>query len=357
MAEQALQELLGARPAVRAKNAGATFGDAVDIYLARAKRDREPSTYRGYKGIVGTHLEPRIGRATPLASITTATVDAFREAMLDAGKAPRTVQQAQVVLHGVLGRAVRDGLLEANPAARAEKVRVRASGAFNVLEPAEVEAVGRAAAGAWAPVDGDQHASDQCRAWADQTAATIRFAAYTGLRLGELRALRWEDVDFAHAIVHVRRNAPTSAPAGASEKPPKSGLVRSVPLIDQAARALDAISRREFFLEPGDRVFPAQMGGPFNDNDLRRAFYAALDGAGLGHLRTKENPIRLHDLRHCFGSLAVRVAPLSDVRLWMGHSDIATTMRYVHSVPRNDVAAKLSAAFSIEVAPAGELMM
>jgi hypothetical protein len=46
-------------------------------------------------------------------------------------------------------------------------------------------------------------------------------------------------------------------------------------------------------------------------------------------------------LRHSFGTLAVQAFPLSDVQAWMGHADIATTMRYVHYVPKHDAAERL----------------
>ena len=62
----------------------------------------------------------------------------------------------------------------------------------------------------------------------------------------------------------------------------------------------------------------------------------------------REDPIIPYDLRHTFGSLAVRTAPLSDVQAWMGHQHISTTMRYVHYVPQHDAAAKLTAAFTPE---------
>lgn len=54
----------------------------------------------------------------------------------------------------------------------------------------------------------------------------------------------------------------------------------------------------------------------------------------------------LHDLRHTFGTLAVRRLPLTDVQAFMGHQDIQTTMRYVHHVPRNGAAQILSEAFA-----------
>jgi integrase len=61
-----------------------------------------------------------------------------------------------------------------------------------------------------------------------------------------------------------------------------------------------------------------------------------LKAAGLAHLR-------FHDLRHTFGTLAVQEFALSDVKAYMGHADIATTMIYVHHVPQHDAADRLSA--------------
>jgi hypothetical protein len=82
-------------------------------------------------------------------------------------------------------------------------------------------------------------------------------------------------------------------------------------------------------------VFVDEVGGHLDDTPLRRRFHEALDRAGLQRLR-------LHDLRHTFGTLAVQVWPLSDVKAYMGHADISTTMIYVHHVPQVDAADRLS---------------
>ncbi len=58
-----------------------------------------------------------------------------------------------------------------------------------------------------------------------------------------------------------------------------------------------------------------------------------------------------HDLRHTFGTLAVRAFPLSDVKAFMGHESIDTTMIYVHHVPQTDAAAKLSKLLSARSDP------
>ena len=88
-----------------------------------------------------------------------------------------------------------------------------------------------------------------------------------------------------------------------------------------------------------------------DDVRIRRAFYRGLDAAGLGHMRQKDNPMTFHDLRHVFGTIAVRAFPVTDVQAFMGHQSITTTVRYVHHMPRHDAAAKLSAAFAVDLAP------
>ena len=165
----------------------------------------------------------------------------------------------------------------------------------------------------------------------DQDAALFRVAAFTGMRLGELRALRWGDIDWTLRVVRVRRSF-----TWGEEGPPKSGKVRAVPLVDQAARTLDALSRREHFTDPEDRVFVNATGGHIEESSLRRRFYTALDAAELPRMR-------FHDLRHTFGTLAVQAFPLTDVKAFMGHADIQTTMIYAHHVPQHDAADRLTA--------------
>ena len=135
-----------------------------------------------------------------------------------------------------------------------------------------------------------------------------------------------------HRLVHVRRSY-TRHEIG----PTKSGKVRSVPLVDQAARALDRLSRREHLTGEEDLVFVNAVGDAIEESAMRRRFYGALKRAGLEH-------IRFHDLRHTFGTIAVQAFPLTDVKAFMGHADIQTTMVYVHHVPQNDAADKLSRA-------------
>ncbi len=292
---------------------GASFADAAAEWLRYVEHDRKrrPSTIEDYRNVVRHNLLPEFGD-TALEEITVSWVDGFRARLVAEGRlSDRTINKFLVLLHGIFRRAQRVYGLPTNPAAAVERQPVRRSGDFDVLTPDEVAAVTRAAE-------------------SEQDAALYLTAAFTGLRLGELLALRWVDVDFAKRLVHVRRSF-THGAVGL----PKSGRVRSVPLIDDVARVLDGLSRRERFTGSEELVFPNSVGNPLDDSKLRRRFYRALDRAGLKR-------IRFHDLRHSFGTLAVQVFPLSDVKAYMGHADIQTTMVYVHHVPADDAAARLS---------------
>ncbi len=315
-AEARLRTMLeGGDPTLDVTGPRVTFGTAAEDWIAYIEHDRKrrPSTVRGYRRELDKNLLPEFGADTPLDQITTRQIDAYRERLVAEGQlAARSVNKRLAQLHAIFKRAQRVHGLASNPVAAAERQPYRPSGEIGVLSPDEVERLASKAAD-------------------DQDAALYRFAAYTGLRLGELRALRWGDIDWMLRLVHVRRSY-TWGSAG----PPKSGKVRSVPLVDQAARAVEGLSRREHFTGEGDLVFPGPTGGHLEESALRRRYYAALEGAGLEHMR-------FHDLRHTFGKLAVQAFPLVDVKAFMGHADIQTTMIYAHHVPRHDAADKLSA--------------
>ena len=82
-------------------------------------------------------------------------------------------------------------------------------------------------------------------------------------------------------------------------------------------------------------MFVNDVGEHIEDSALRRRFYRRSTRAGLPQ-------IRFHDLRHTFGTIAVQAFPLTDVKAFMGHADIQTTMIYVHHVPQHDAAERLS---------------
>ena len=328
MAHDALRRLLtdlergtlaGAAP-----RSGRTFRDACDEFL-RHRRDEKgltASTLHDYGVTIEKILMPAIGENTPIEKITADDVQRVRDLLL-VGRSTSTARKHWIVLHGLLERARRRKWIAVNPAADVERIPVqRSSGIYRALEPVQVQALERAAV-------------------TPQEAALYVVAAYTGLRLGELRALRWRHVRWTLDSILVEKNLPEHG----KEKAPKSGRGRSVPLVPQAAKALEDLSRRGHLTDDEDHVFVNALGGPANGDVIRREWRAAMKRAGLGALVAKDLPagdrLRFHDLRHTFGTLAARHWPLSDVQFYMGHADIQTTMIYVHAKPRTGAAADL----------------
>lgn len=297
-----------------------TIGGAARAWLVYVEKEkaRAPSTVADYRNTANNSIVPHFGKDKPLTSIERDDIDEFRQLLLER-VSRRTAQKTLVLLYGMLKYAKRRRWLIDNPAEDAERVTLRRRTEFAVLSPPEVHAVAR-------------------RAASEGESALITVAAFTGLRQGELRSLRWRDVDFVNRLVHVRRSTWRS-----TEDTPKSGKARSVPLIDQAAKALDGLSQREHFTGADDYVFASVKGTAPDDSEMRDGLYAAMERAGVGRDRGTGKPFVFHDLRHTFGTLAVQAFPLSDVRAYMGHADVQTTMIYIHHVPQHDAADKLGA--------------
>jgi integrase len=254
-----------------------------------------------------------------IESVTPSVIEAWQASM---NQAASTRTKALVLMHGIFQRARKVWSLPTNPVADVEKPPLNRSGDLQVFSPEEVWALVRAAA-------------------SEQDAALFLTAAFTGLRMGELLALRWRDVDFPGSSTRVR----ASYYAGHLTTP-KSGKVRAVPLAPDVASALAQLGRRENRVGDDDLVFAGEAGSYLDGSALRRRYKAALDAAGL-------RPLRFHDLRHTFGTRMIAKADIRRVQEWMGHADIQTTMRYLHFAPRDEDAALVAEAFVI-VPPADE---
>jgi integrase len=147
--------------------------------------------------------------------------------------------------------------------------------------------------------------------------AMITVALRTGLRQGELLALRWEDVDLVAGRLMVRR-----AVARGVIGTPKSGKSREVPLSKAAIQALKGHRHLR-----GELVFCDPDGKMLAPSACVWPLWRACKRAGIRR-------IRWHALRHTFAShLAMRGVPLKAIQELLGHATMDMTMRYAHLVP------------------------
>lgn len=298
---------------------GATFYEAAAEWLRYAEQERacKPTTLTDYGNMV--RVLNRTFGDQPIESISADAIERWKTGfMAERERSNRTLQKYLVVLHAIFKRSMKVYGLPRNPTETVERPRLARRAGIDVFSSEEVLALVRAAAN-------------------DQDGILYLTAAFTGLRMGELLALRWEDVDFEAEAIRVRH----SWTAG-REGTPKSGRGRAVPMMDDVAQALARLGQRERWTGEQDLVFCDPIGRHLGYKSLSRRYKEALAAAGLRQLR-------FHDLRHTFGTHAIRAADPREVMEWMGHADIQTTQKYLAYKPRKDAAKRLASTFHAEI--------
>ena len=141
----------------------------------------------------------------------------------------------------------------------------------------------------------------------------------TGMRRGEVVAIRWQDIDWDTRVIRVRRNYTR----GEFGTPKSRRSSRAVPLADRLVAELRTHHELTANHDALDLVFTNPVSGTVLDpSKLRRRFVACALQAGV-------RPVRFHDLRHTFGTqMAAAGAPLRAVQEWLGHTDYRTTLIY-----------------------------
>jgi integrase len=267
----------------------------------------------------------------PAADVTPRDVDSLLDALAASGASPRTINKRRALLGAVFTYGVKRASLPGSPVRATDKRREPQRAALDTYSVAEVE---RLAAALAEGRHRDRHAaSDATRAEDAQDAELVRVAAYTGLRQGELRALRWRDV--GEGVITVSRALSAGVESGT-----KGGRVRHVPLVPQAAEALKRLRARGDFSAREELVFCNWRGRALDPSALVARFKRARDAVGL-------RPLRFHDLRHTYGSLlATGGVPVTEIQAAMGHADLQTTARYLHARQASEQVDRFARAFA-----------
>ncbi len=319
----AAAELVEAYAAEHAAPAGGgtTFREVAHAYLAWVSdvKGARPSTLYDYRSMLA---EPGDANGVVMAAIgdrpaAEVSTREINDMLASIGGSARTRNKYRTVVSAIFTWGMRASTfgLPTNPAKEADRRRQPQRGALAYYSPADIESVARAC------VD-------------PQDAEAVRIAAFTGLRLGEMLALRWKDVDFDRRVITVQR-----AMSAGIEGETKSSKARQIPLVTPAADALRRLQDRGEFVDAGELVLVNHLGRHLDGSALRRRYRKAQTAAGVA-------PLKWHDLRHSFGSLlAAGGISLVEIQSAMGHSDPKTTGIYLHARPATTQAERFSAAF------------
>jgi len=324
-----------------AESRSLTVAEAGRLWIESAEAAKlERSTLEQYRRHLDLHIAPFIG-AVRLAQLTVPAVRAFED-RLRAARSPAMVRKVLTSLGSILADAQERGLVAQNVARslrtrrlrgkerhadRRQKGRLKVG--VDIPTPDEVRAIIAHLKGGWRPM--------------------LLTTMFTGLRVSELRGLRWSDVDLRRGEIHVRQRADRWRVIG---RPKSEAGERTIPLPPMVVNALRewklACPRGEL-----DLAFPNGAGRVEDASNIaERGWIPTQIAAGIVTKAGEAKYPGLHSLRHFYASWCINrradgglELPLKVVQARLGHASIQMTAdRYGHLFPRGDDGAELAAA-------------
>jgi integrase len=269
-----------------------TFDDAVRHFRKTRMATLKPSTRVTYEDRLDRILTPRFGNKA-LRELGMEAAQVLDSELAKSGLSPSSRRNMQIALRTVIRGAVEAGMLESMP--KFPKLPKVGRKAVNPLHRQDLEAV--------------------LAVSSPQARLAFSLAAFAGLRAGEVRGLRWSDIDLVGKTVTVRRTISRN-----EESTPKSGDHRVIPIAEPLKAQLDqAILTRK---GPWAPVALTSFGKLWGESGLNQNFIRAQE-------RASRKGWSFHDLRHFFVTELFRLGvPAPTVRLLAGHADLTTTQRY-----------------------------
>lgn len=293
------------------------FQNYAEVWMESIHSSRSTSTSERYRDILRQHILPEIG-TLPLTKIARVDIRRVLQRVQKKGLSYSSVRLTRDVLSGVLGCAVDDELIDSNPVAHVLKrmgMEKKKKTLPKTLTPQEVKIFLQA-----------------CRENYPEHTTLFLCAFRTGLRMGELLALQWGDIDWNRNIIQVERSFRRGR-VGRT----KTSRSRQVDMSDQLRQALLhllTLRKREGLQAGLGEEVPwifHRNGQPMPQNSLRNIFKRILKKAGMSQMR-------FHEIRHTFASLLLTngETPVY-VKEQMGHTSIQITVDiYGHLIPSSN---------------------
>jgi integrase len=296
---------------------GLTLRQYGEIFLAGYSKANSKSSERRHKEwALRHHVIPLLGER-PLAALTKSDGELLKVQLESRGLGGKSINNVLAILKTMLRQAVDDELLMKNPWAHVKKKKLRRRGTWSYWTREEAETFLR-------------HAQLAVPHMYPMFLTLLR----TGMRIGEMAGLFWEDVDFERGEVHLRRQFSTERVWGTL----KNDDERTVGLSPQLARALREHQKRTFLLDPieveigrridrGHLVFVNRRSGPVTVDTLKKVRDEICTRSGVKR-------IRIHDMRHTVATILRRQGvSCEDIAELFGHADSQMTQRYAHIMP------------------------
>jgi integrase len=316
--------LAGLREGRTAAPAAITTQDLFEDWLrSRTVGDRTAAHERW---LVGAYLKAISAKRAQ--SVTASDLGSVLSDLRERGFSPWTRVAVHRILRGTFAHGVRRGVLTRSPAdglGPQERPKQRNARKVEVL-------------------DSDQLARLVAAASTERWKVALGLAGYAGLRLGEIRGLRWSAIDLDGGAIHVTTSMSVDGTPQATKT--EAGN-RTVPLVPALRRLLVQWQLRSPRSRPNDLVVCTAEGRPVQERNVRRALDEAKEAAGLD---TTAGRLSAHSLRHSFASVLATsgLAPTTLSRI-VGHSDAGFTLKtYARDARSNEAVAEAVLASAAE---------
>ena len=272
-----------------------TFADWARKWLITYKKPNvDEGTYNTtYLNPLEKHLIPYFGRAD-LRDIRPIDIQKFYAQKSDMSES--TLDKFRMILNGIFESAIDNDICAKNPAKRIRVASKKEPKEKRVYTNEQIKLV-------------EDHATFKM--------PEIVILLETGLRMGELLGLKWEDVDLQQETISVNRSISIQKGGGVRIRPPKWKSYRTNPLSHKACALLAAIPRK------GEYIFPSTNGGPQRPDTWRNRYMRNIRSIAK---ETDVPALTPHELRHTYGTKLLRDgADIYSIQKVMGHKDIKVT--------------------------------
>lgn len=318
----------GIDPRKSKNKAGISLSEFIDVHYTPWIREHRKSSTKTLAHVKRCFVKP-FGEK-PLIEFTPALIDQWRTQRLKDGRSIETVNRDIATFKAAISKAVLWGLIENHPLTKLKLLKSDRSGKIRFLSRDEEHELRKAAIAREEEIRADRDSANAWRAkrryklypdlrqvtFADHVRPMIILSLNTGMRQGEIFSLRWENINFEHAMLTIE---------GAYAK---SGKTRHIPLNTEALQTLKSWREQS---DNTDIVFGNKDGQRFDN--VNKAWRGILTSAKITNFRW-------HDMRHHFASrLVMASVDLNTVRELLGHSDMSMTLRYAHLAPEHKASA------------------
>lgn len=291
-----------------------TFGTYLDLWAAHVDgRVRAKTAAKA-----AAAWQHRIATMT-LRELRVREIEKWKAERLAAGAGPHAIRKTMALMQTILDRAVRDEAIASNPVRLVKKPSGKRTGRPRVVTPETVERI---------------------RANLDETGAMmVSLLAYSGMRPGEARALRWKHIGKQSINIEDGTN-----PDG-TVKATKTEHMRTVRLLDPLVSDLSAWRSIQQPKDDEALLFPRASGGAWTEADWRNFARRKFSGAAT---RAGAKIGRPYDLRHSAASLWLHegINPVQ-IAAWLGHNAQTLLTDYAHVIAELDPDERTSAAATI----------